>query len=1054
MCVYAGQNVLLISIIDSFRSPPATPSGEETLRKLLGQRSQVSSPTMDKGPDSMAAPSSPPKKSSALLDRYGGQAGPTGVARPGPSGASTSLASFMGGKASGPRLGKLAGDGRSAPPEADLIDESRRQERRALPGLASPPVSNTGGGKSLASFLEARAAASATTDSPSMPPQSPSLSKPLRSPSPGQSPLNRHEFSFAERGLPSAKRTESFSRPRSPVKAQPEQSAATQPRQVPTAQPRQAPTAQPEERIMTDAATSPLKEDQIADARSLSPSKDAIVGLAPSSRQPAAASSSSTTSQLAPASIVHSPTSDALSGSSPRFQLPVNRSAPATSSPAFANVHTAASDKAPTASLTRLRGQSLVGQRVREAKEREAASSAAGGEPASPQLGRSPSLQRRWTPPTPAAESPVAAERKPWQPGKLGNALPGLTGHPRSASPVRSAALATSPRQEEEPSSAPPVRLPGLGAASSPFASRQSSFVQDEVKQDDKLDHPTMARAKGPKRSAARSTASKSEEVDLKDQRSKGTFVGSKPPDDDDPTISRLVGSEQDTMHAIRPSDRLQASPRPTVREVEQNLRGEERQPQREPSYDTVDRQLKEGVGALEALVAGKRVEPPASVSPVRATRSPGMMVDIALPKDTAKVDISPVLRSTFARPAPSSAKTVSIDVLSVRPDGSVQSLADSDAHILYEAETLVITHRCKDIKTGLMCHDVFVRAGRHSPTLAGQASAEASKVQELAKRVNAAPIDARQGRESDHLVKLLGGVIVTREGARNRFEPSNTHMYAIRGRTGAIYIDQTDLTTSSLCSAHSFVISVMSDVFVWHGKGSSGSIRSAAKKFARELRDPSLTSALTEYDEGKEDELFWACFEQEQEYASSFHHELLYALPEHEVEPRLFSLLTDSEGDRAIVSMPAQEQSSFSSIDLRPDTVHVVQLPHEIYVVVGTQARSDRTGISAALDAASTLARSAKDARPRGALLPPVHALIFPSEVPRELRAAIRYWDATHLLSRSPASRGSRRPLGMNLMTEQEARASLKQTRFEARALWDHDFLPIGVGPDDILDD
>ena len=144
-------------------NPSSSLSGEETLKKLLGERG-IKSPTLERSLASPTMQSSPvmQSRSNALLDRYGGASGPTGVAKPGTQGQSVSLASFMGGKATGPRLGKLAGDGRNAPPEADLIDTSRH----ALPGLASGrpnagqhTSSTSGMGASpLASFLEARAA--------------------------------------------------------------------------------------------------------------------------------------------------------------------------------------------------------------------------------------------------------------------------------------------------------------------------------------------------------------------------------------------------------------------------------------------------------------------------------------------------------------------------------------------------------------------------------------------------------------------------------------------------------------------------------------------------------------------------------------------------------------------------------------------------------------------------------------------------------------------------------------------------------------------------------
>lgn len=60
------------------------------------------------------------------------------------------------------------------------------------------------------------------------------------------------------------------------------------------------------------------------------------------------------------------------------------------------------------------------------------------------------------------------------------------------------------------------------------------------------------------------------------------TFMRDRPRDDA-PTISRLIGSDQDTLPSIRPSERLaeQAKPRPSVQEVELALRGEEIVPTR-----------------------------------------------------------------------------------------------------------------------------------------------------------------------------------------------------------------------------------------------------------------------------------------------------------------------------------------------------------------------------------------------------------------------------------------------------------------------------------------
>ncbi|KAK0550109.1 Bifunctional purine biosynthetic protein ADE5,7 [Tilletia horrida] len=127
--------------------------------------------------------SSPPKgqnfinnnpKAPNVLNRYGGQAGPTGATFAPTSGASpVSLANFIGGRTAGPRLGKLQGDGRSAPPEAETFfrdypaaGTSPNRRGIALPGLASPPgPALNNGSKPLADFLAARAQSSGNNSS-------------------------------------------------------------------------------------------------------------------------------------------------------------------------------------------------------------------------------------------------------------------------------------------------------------------------------------------------------------------------------------------------------------------------------------------------------------------------------------------------------------------------------------------------------------------------------------------------------------------------------------------------------------------------------------------------------------------------------------------------------------------------------------------------------------------------------------------------------------------------------------------------------------------------
>ena len=85
-------------------------------------------------------------RSAALHARYG-ENGPTGHASMDGAKGPVSLSAFIGGKANGPRLGHLAGDGRGPPPEAAFAADV---DVRALVGMADPDV------RSMASFLKER----------------------------------------------------------------------------------------------------------------------------------------------------------------------------------------------------------------------------------------------------------------------------------------------------------------------------------------------------------------------------------------------------------------------------------------------------------------------------------------------------------------------------------------------------------------------------------------------------------------------------------------------------------------------------------------------------------------------------------------------------------------------------------------------------------------------------------------------------------------------------------------------------------------------------------
>ncbi|KAJ9476688.1 Phosphoribosylglycinamide formyltransferase [Pseudozyma hubeiensis] len=543
-----------------FDSATMAPRDASSQSPLLG-----SSPTKASGVTGI-------KRANSLLARYGGQYGPTGTAAgpKGPSDSPVSLANFMGGRAAGPRLGKLAGDGKSAPPEAELIHESRRVP---LPGMSA------NSGRSLASFLEERADAAGQRRSGGGSPASPA--KEVATPgSPGKtSSPAKYSFTSAELGRPSnsagSTAASAFASPAppSPKKAYLE---------LIEKQNASAPTSAPSSPAIP-RASSPSKFHRFSGAESnttsplldrpASPVKSAAVTSSSSVHATSGIASISRSSRPLPIPNAqsHSYTSADTPGrkdasTSPfkleDIQVPFNVSAvagqskpdgdlgkgwsrtaeqadaPESQTPhrssSLVNSDLAGADRLPTASLSRLSAQKMVGQRIKEAqmrdvvarKESDSMQANAGGR----SVPSSPAVRDRWPPAIQTNASPSRStfdEHKigsPWSPTKYGNALPGLAGRsptkesgpmPWQPSSPKKTEIAAEPRAE-------PVRLPGMGGSVNPLA----RFAENRSRTEEAIVLPesaspenaspdsgqvltslTKARAKGPVRKAATADA-------------------------------------------------------------------------------------------------------------------------------------------------------------------------------------------------------------------------------------------------------------------------------------------------------------------------------------------------------------------------------------------------------------------------------------------------------------------------------------------------------------------------------------------------------------------
>jgi hypothetical protein len=195
---------------------------------------------------------------------------------------------------------------------------------------------------------------------------------------------------------------------------------------------------------------------------------------------------------------------------------------------------------------------------------------------------------------------------------------------------------------------------------------------------------------------------------------------------------------------------------------------------------------------------------------------------------------------------------------------------------VFYDTELRAIVYRSKDVANGLASTTIWTWHGNAAKV----GDDEKWKIRDLESRFGTKVIPCTQGLEPLDLVSLLGGVIAIRQGSAAHWSAENTAMHSVRSAPygSNVIITELDLvgiepilfsclvqklTTlvqhiRNLCSAYSYVISVMGVIYVWHGRGSRPNETSHATSYASLLSNDSTN--IIELKEGQEDPMFWAC--------------------------------------------------------------------------------------------------------------------------------------------------------------------------------------------------
>jgi hypothetical protein len=205
-------------------------------------------------------------------------------------------------------------------------------------------------------------------------------------------------------------------------------------------------------------------------------------------------------------------------------------------------------------------------------------------------------------------------------------------------------------------------------------------------------------------------------------------------------------------------------------------------------------------------------------------------------------------------------AKTLRKSIQRVASDGSTQTLKPQEEYTLFDESVYACTHTHIP-EGGAKSTHVIVWAGGSSTSSDVDAANIVAK-SEAKREGSSAPVRTNlEGHEQAELFEALGGILITRRGAREN--ASKQFMLCGRKHLGHIAFDEVDFAPKSLCSAFAYLISFPvtlqeTKVYLWKGSACSSEEIGAAKLAAMDLSE---TGEIIEVDQGAEFSSFLKIF-------------------------------------------------------------------------------------------------------------------------------------------------------------------------------------------------
>ncbi|KAK5684959.1 hypothetical protein LTS10_003034 [Elasticomyces elasticus] len=365
--------------------------------------------------------------------------------------------------------------------------------------------------------------------------------------------------------------------------------------------------------------------------------------------------------------------------------------------------------------------------------------------------------------------------------------------------------------------------------------------------------------------------------------------------------------------------------------------------------------------------------------------------------------------------------KTLRRSTHEVSMDGSTIVLSQQEEYTVFDESVYLFSHAYIN-SSGAKRTQVFVWSGSASSQTASSSAQIAAK--RLARDGGALPIiSVTQGHEDGVFLEAIGGILVTRRGAR----VGAPKQYALCGRKhlGHITFDEVDFGLQSLCAGYVYLISYpvtlqQTRLYLWKGSACSTEELSAARLAAMDLSE---TGEIIEVDQGAEFASFLkifgpgttktsipkpSSFWQHKATAPERFAARLYRIQEAE-RPGLFASLLSRRPswnsrppsrspsrDGTEIKVDAKHITPFIQTDLEAEGLYLLDAYSELYILIAPlfamTAEAVRTTLLAqALRLAAEYTAICMEADGRQVV--PKSYVVF-SGVPQNVKNLFRHWD------------------------------------------------------------